>query len=93
MQNDFEKLDDAETFLKQFEDRLVIIDEIQWKKELFPVLRALIDQNRHPGRFLLLGSAAPELLRNSSESLAGRIAYSIISFLVITLFERNTFTR
>jgi predicted AAA+ superfamily ATPase len=39
------------------------------------VLRALIDQNRVPGRFLLLGSAAPELLRNSSESLAGRIAY------------------
>lgn len=75
LQRDFEKLDDAETFLKQFENRMIIIDEIQRKKELFPVLRALIDQNRRPGRFLLLGSAAPELLRDSSESLAGRIAY------------------
>jgi predicted AAA+ superfamily ATPase len=53
----------------------VIIDEVQRKKDLFPVLRALIDQKRKPGRFLLLGSAGPELLRNSSESLAGRIAY------------------
>jgi hypothetical protein len=75
LRNDFLKLEDPETFLKQFENRLVIIDEVQRKQELFPVLRALIDQNRIPGRFLLLGSAAPELLRNSSESLAGRIAY------------------
>jgi predicted AAA+ superfamily ATPase len=69
------KLDDAETYLGQFQDYLIIIDEVQRKKELFPVLRALIDQNRKPGRFLLLGSAAPDLLKNSSETLAGRIAY------------------
>jgi predicted AAA+ superfamily ATPase len=75
LRNDFIKLEDPETYLKQFESRLVIIDEVQRKNELFPVLRALIDQKRVPGRFLLLGSAAPELLRNSSESLAGRIAY------------------
>ncbi|MCD4731096.1 MAG: ATP-binding protein [Bacteroidales bacterium] len=75
LRNDFEKLEDAETFLKQFENRMVIIDEVQRKKGLFPLLRALIDQNRIPGRFLLLGSAAPDLLHNSSESLAGRIAY------------------
>ncbi len=73
--NDFVKLEDSEIFLKQQEDRLVIIDEVQRKKNLFPVLRALIDQKRKPGRFLLLGSAAPDLLRTSSESLAGRIAY------------------
>jgi len=75
LRNDLVKLDDPETYLKQFEDHLIIIDEVQRKKELFPVLRALIDQRRKPGRFLLLGSAAPELLRDSSESLAGRIAY------------------
>jgi predicted AAA+ superfamily ATPase len=75
LQRDFIKLDDAETYLKQFEDRLVIIDEVQRKKDLFPILRALIDQNRIPGRFLLLGSAGPDLLKNSSETLAGRIAY------------------
>lgn len=54
---------------------LVIIDEIQRQPELFPVLRVLADRPRTPARFLLLGSASPELLRQSSESLAGRIAY------------------
>ena len=75
LQKDFTKLDDPETYLGQFEQQLIIIDEVQRKKDLFPVLRGLIDQNRKPGRFLLLGSASPDLLRNSSESLAGRIAY------------------
>ncbi len=74
-QRDFIKLEDPETYLQQYSDSLVIIDEVQRKKDLFPVLRALIDHNRKPGRFLLLGSASPELLRNSAQSLAGRIAY------------------
>lgn len=76
-------MEDAETFLKQFEDRLIIIDEVQRKKELFPLLRGLIDQNRKPGRFLLLGPAAPDLLRNSSESLAGRIAYHELTHFIL----------
>jgi len=75
LRRDLEKLEDPETYLGQFDERLIIIDEVQRKKELFPVLRALIDHNRRPGRFLLLGSASPDLLRDSSESLAGRIAY------------------
>ena len=54
---------------------LVIIDEVQRRPELFPVLRVLVDRERPRLRFLLLGSASPELLRQSSESLAGRIAY------------------
>ncbi|MFC2101740.1 ATP-binding protein [Bacteroidota bacterium] len=87
LQRDFVKLEDAETYLSQFEDKLVIIDEVQRKRELFPVLRALIDQDRRPGRFLLLGSAAPDLLRNSSESLAGRIAYyELTPFLVPEIY-------
>lgn len=87
LQKDFTKLDDSETYLGQFEDHLVIIDEVQRKKDLFPVLRALIDQNRKPGRFLLLGSASPDLLRNSSESLAGRIAYhELTTFLLPEVF-------
>ena len=53
---------------------LVVIDEVQRRPDLFPVLRVLVDAPRAP-KFLLLGSAAPELLRQSSESLAGRIAY------------------
>ncbi|MBU6452058.1 MAG: ATP-binding protein [Cyanobacteria bacterium REEB67] len=51
---------------------LVVIDEIQRRPELFPILRVLIDRNREPGRFLILGSASLPLLRQSSESLAGR---------------------
>jgi len=54
---------------------LVILDEVQLRPELFPVLRVLADREGQPARFLVLGSASPELLRQSSESLAGRIAY------------------
>jgi predicted AAA+ superfamily ATPase len=54
---------------------LVVLDEIQCLPEVFPVLRVLADRPRTPARFLVLGSASPELLRQSSESLAGRIAY------------------
>jgi len=53
---------------------LVIIDEIQRRPDLFPALRVLADRPRRPARFLVLGSAAPALLRQSSETLAGRIA-------------------
>ena len=52
---------------------LVVIDEIQRKPELFPLLRVLADRALKPAQFLVLGSAAPELLRQSSESLAGRM--------------------
>lgn len=62
---------------------LVVIDEVQRRPELFPVLRVLADRPRCPARFLVLGSAAPELLRQSSESLAGRIAYHELSGLAI----------
>jgi uncharacterized protein len=54
---------------------LVILDEIQRRPDLFPVLRVLADRPRSPARFLVLGSASPELLRQGSETLAGRIAY------------------
>ena len=54
---------------------LVVIDEVQRCEELFPVLRVLVDRPGNPARFLVLGSASPALLRQSSESLAGRIAY------------------
>lgn len=54
---------------------LVILDEIQLRPEIFPVLRVLADRPEAPARFLVLGSASPELLRQGSESLAGRIAF------------------
>lgn len=77
--SDREKLSNAALFLKQYEDRLVVLDEIHRAPELFQTLRGLIDQGRRKGRrtgrFLILGSASIDLLRQSGESLAGRIEY------------------
>ena len=77
--SDLNKLQDPELYLERFEDTLVIIDEIQRMHSLFPLLRALVDRKRTAGRFLILGSASPELIRHSSESLAGRIIYHELS--------------
>lgn len=71
---DLARLDDPMVALRRLKG-LVVIDEIQRRPDLFPVLRVLADRRPLPARFLVLGSAAPELLRQSSESLAGRIAY------------------
>jgi uncharacterized protein len=53
--------------------KLIVIDEIQRMPQLFPILRVLMDRSNNPGQFLLLGSASPSLLRQSAESLLGRI--------------------
>ena len=67
---------------------LVVIDEVQHAPDLFKVLRVLIDRPDNPARFLLLGSASPALLRQSSESLAGRI--EVIEAAGFTLDETGT---
>jgi predicted AAA+ superfamily ATPase len=77
--HDLQKLGDGQLYLQQFQDHLVILDEAQRKPELFPLLRSMIDQDRRPGRFMVLGSASPMLKRQASESLAGRIAYHDLS--------------
>ena len=77
------KLTEPELFLGQFKNRLVCLDEIQKTPELFQELRSLIDEHRIPGRFMILGSATVELLRQSSETLAGRIAYHDLSPLTV----------
>jgi predicted AAA+ superfamily ATPase len=73
------QLDDPEAFLMVHAQQLVILDEVQRMPELFSILRGVIDQRRRmnqpSGRFLLLGSATGVLLQQSSESLAGRVAY------------------
>lgn len=66
------RLDEPMTALRNLKG-LVVIDEVQRKPDLFPVLRVLADRRPLPARFLILGSASPELLRQSSESLAGRL--------------------
>ena len=90
--SDLAKLDEAELYLEQHATSLVILDEVQRKPELFPVLRALVDSDRRNGRFLILGSASPALIRQSSESLAGRIYYhelAAFSLVEIESTEKN----
>lgn len=66
---------DPELFLKDNDNQTIIFDEIHRLPDIFVLLRGLIDQKREAGRFILLGSASPDLLKNSAESLAGRISY------------------
>jgi predicted AAA+ superfamily ATPase len=76
--DDLARLSDAKLTLGRLRG-LVIIDEIQRRPELFPTLRVLVDDPKASLRFLVLGSASPELLKQSSETLAGRIAYHELS--------------
>ncbi len=86
--NDRQKLSDPALFLDQYEDRLVILDEIHRAPELFQSLRGIIDKGRRKGkrtgRFLILGSASTDLLKQSGESLAGRIEYVELQPLDVT---------
>jgi predicted AAA+ superfamily ATPase len=76
LDTDRKKLENAETYLTYHQDKCVVIDEVQRMPKLFPLLRALIDMDRRPGRYILLGSASPEMIKGSSETLAGRISYN-----------------
>jgi uncharacterized protein len=77
--SDRAKLADPELYLSNYEDRLVIMDEIHRLPGIFQILRSLIDRRKRKGKrtrqFLLLGSASIDLLQQSAETLAGRIAY------------------
>jgi len=73
--SDLAKLDNAEWFLSSQRGKLICIDEIQRRPELFPLMRSLVDEWNRPGCFLILGSASRDLLKQSSETLAGRVAY------------------
>ena len=73
--SDFRKLDEPEWFFTSQKDKLICIDEVQRKPDLFPLIRSLTDEWGQNGKFLVLGSASRDLLKQSSESLAGRITY------------------
>ncbi|HUP21646.1 MAG TPA: AAA family ATPase, partial [Thermoanaerobaculia bacterium] len=66
------RLDEPKTALEPLRG-LVVIDEVQRRPDLFPILRVLADRRDQPARFLILGSASGDLMRQSSESLAGRL--------------------
>ena len=76
--SDLAKLSDPEDFFSRHQGSLLVLDEIQRKPDLFPILRGVIDvqkrRGKSTGQFLLLGSASLDLLKQSSESLAGRLA-------------------
>jgi uncharacterized protein len=85
---DLAKLDDPGRYFQTHTGRLIILDEIQRTPGLFQVLRGVIDHRRrsekHAGQFLILGSASRDLLKQSSESLAGRIAYKELTGLTVS---------
>lgn len=91
--SDLAKLSEPELYLQSHADKLIILDEIQRMPELFAVLRALVDSKRRAGRFLLLGSASPQLLRQASESLAGRIVYHELTPFLLGEVKTDSKTR
>ncbi len=72
---DRNKVAEPELFFDAYRDKLICLDEIQLLPDFFSILRSEIDKDRRPGRFLILGSASRDMIKQSSESLAGRIAY------------------
>ncbi len=93
LDSDLAKLDDAESYLRRFENQLLVIDEVQRKPDLFPVIRGLVDirkrSGERSGHFLLLGSASKELLQQSSETLAGRIRYLELTPFTVSELHQN----
>jgi len=73
--SDLNKLTDPEAFFQRFRDHMICLDEIQRTPDIFNILRSEIDHKKSNGQFLLLGSASRNLVKQSSESLAGRISY------------------
>lgn len=87
LDEDVARLGNAQAYLQSHQDKCVVIDEIQLMPRLFALLRALIDQHRVPARFIILGSASPTLIKHSSETLAGRIAYNELAPLSLKEIE------
>ena len=94
LDSDLAKLDDPESYLRRFENQLLVIDEVQRKPDLFRIIRGLVDIRKRAGEkaghFLLLGSASKDLLQQSSETLAGRIRYlELTPFTAIELHQND----
>jgi len=94
LDSDFVKFNDPEAYLRRFNNKLLIIDEVQRLPDLFRLLRSLVDIRKRAGertaQFLLLGSASRDLIQYSSETLAGRIRYLELSpFSILELFRDN----
>jgi uncharacterized protein len=88
---DLSRLEDPMLALSQPAETLIVIDEVQLRPELFPILRVLVDQKKQGRKFLVLGSASRDLIRQSSETLAGRIGY--IELMPFSLLETDDVDR
>ena len=101
--SDLAKLENPEWYFLKQKGKLICLDEIQRKPDLFPLIRSIVDENGAHAQFLILGSSSPELLRQSSESLAGRITFKTLtpflfneisnSYSMESYFERGGFPR
>ena len=90
---DRNKLSEPELFFDRYREQLICLDEIQLLPEFFSVLRSEIDKDRRPGRFLILGSASRDLIKQSTESLAGRLAYiDLTPFVVKEVINISTWS-
>jgi len=90
-ESDLRKIDEAEWFFQSQRNKILCLDEIQRKPEIFPLIRSLVDEWKTNGCFIILGSASRDFLKQSSESLAGRIAYKRLTpFLWDEINERGT---
>jgi uncharacterized protein len=89
--DDIRLLSNPQEFFRLYRHRLICIDEIQRLPEIFPIMRSEVDEADSNGRFLVLGSASPNLLRQTSETLAGRIRYiELTPFLLNEVDESET---
>ena len=84
LQEDFSKLSEPQLYLEPHDDKCIVLDEIQRMPQLFPILRGLVDKKRIAGRFIILGSASPNLIKDSSETLSGRIVYKELTTFNLT---------
>ena len=90
---DLRRLSDPEGLFALNEGHLICIDEVQRRPDLFPVIRYWVDQSDRPGQFLILGSASPDLLRQGSETLAGRISFVELTPFLLTEIAQATVGR
>ena len=87
--SDVNKLTDPELFFSTQKDKIICLDEIQRMPNIFEIMRSFIDENERNGQFLILGSASPDLLKQSAETLAGRIVYKELTPFL--LYELQSF--
>ena len=87
---DNRRIQDPGLFFQDNRQKLIVIDEIQRKPDLFPEIRAEVDTDRKSGRFLILGSASPDIILNTSETLAGRIKYIHLHPFILSELKKTS---